>query len=202
MREALQAALCVLTACFFPAVAAEAQTRATSSQASRLVVAQCPGPSPCNTSGITFTRGDVWLDKVKQPGPVFTSLVGRVSLRGVIPPQDNLDVVVSAKISYGPDPNANCPLANTQAVVSPWATSTLVCTPSGFGFYTLCRGQLNLVSLVSPVCSDVDIIIEDLRTEVYESGFVGDPGRIIARDGHAVSGRSPDCDSGGGGGCP
>lgn len=202
MGKGLRAALYGVSAGLCCAVMAQAQTRATSAQISRLVVAQCPGPAPCNTSGITFSRGDVWFHKVKQPGPVFSTLVGRVSLQGVIPPQDNLEAVVSARVSYGPDPNGNCPVANTQVVASPWATSTLVCVPAGFGFFTLCRGQVHLASLVPAECSDVDIVVEDLRTAVYEFGFAGDPARIIARDGHAVPGRSPDCDSGGGGGCP
>jgi hypothetical protein len=182
------------------AIPAQAQTRSVSAHVSRLVLAQCPGPAPCDSSGISFTRGDVSF-QIRKPGPVFSSQVGRISLSGVVPPVSNLSAVVSARVSYGPDPNGDCPVASTQSVVNPWATSSLSCVASERDFLTSCSGEIHLTSLLPVECSDVDIIIEDLSTEVYESGFAGISSRLIARDGHAVPGRSPDCVSGGIG-CP
>jgi hypothetical protein len=78
----------------------------------------------------------------------------------------------------------------------------MTCTPSGFGFLTNCRGDLNLTALLPAQCSDVDMIFEDVRTLVYEAGLVGVGTGLIARDGHSASGGTPDCNSGGIGGCP
>ena len=180
----------------------QAQTRAVSTLQSGLAMAQCPGPVPCNTSGITFERGSVRLKKVKEPDPIYNAHIGTIRLQNVLPPQTNLDAVVSARVSYGPDPNGNCPVANTQVLLNPWATSSLNCSLPGFGFLTNCHGDLNLASLVPPQCADVDMIFEDVRTQVYESGLVGVSGGLIARDGHSANGGSPDCNSGGFGGCP
>jgi hypothetical protein len=200
--KALKVGFC--GAMFAACVAAplQAQTRAVSTLQSGLAMAQCPGPVPCNTAGITFERGSVRLKKVKEPDPIFSTFIGTISLQGVLPPQTNLDAVVSARVSYGPDPTGNCPVANTQAVLNPWATSSLTCTSSGFGFLTNCRGDLNLAALVPLQCSDVDMIFEDVRTQVYEAGLVGTTAGLIARDGHSATGGSPDCNSGGSGGCP
>ena len=200
MRKALKGPLWTALILLFSTVAAQAQTRGVSGSVSRLVLAQCPGPTLCDASGISFTRGDVAI-QIREPGPVFSSLIGRISLGGVIPPVSNLSAVVSARVSYGSDANGDCPLANTQVVANPWATSSMVCEASGFDFFTSCAGQLHLAALVPPECADVDIIMENMSTEVYEVGFVGDLARLVARDGHAVPGKSPDCASGGIG-CP
>lgn len=176
------------------AVPLRAQTKAVTSVQTGLLLAYCPGPVPCNTSGITFDRGSVRIRKIKQPDPVFSSYIGTVSLQGIIPPRANLSAAMSARVSYGTDPNGNCPLANTQAVLNPWATSSLTCTESSysfFSFYTGCRGDLNLVALVPPECSDVDLIVEDIRTEVFEAGMVGVTASLIARDGHQSGSESP-----------
>jgi len=199
---ALKVGLCgaMVAACM--ANPLQAQTRAVSTLQSGLAMAQCPGPVPCDTGGITFQRGSVRIRKVKQPDPIYSTFIGTISLQGVLPAQTNLDAVVSARVSYGADPNGNCPLANTQTVLNPWATSSLTCIASGFGFFTNCRGDLNLAALVPLQCSDVDMVFEDVRTQVYEAGLVGTTAGLIARDGHAANGGSPDCDSGGRGGCP
>ena len=200
--NALKAGVCsaMFAACMTAPL--QAQTRAVSTLQSGLAMAQCPGPVPCNTGGITFQGGSVRLKKVKEPDPIFSTFIGTIRLQGVLPPQTNLDAVVSARVSYGSDPNGNCPVANTQAVLSPWATSSLTCTVSEFGFLANCHGDLNLASLVPVQCSDVDMIFEDVRTQVYEAGLVGVTTGLIARDGHSATGGSPDCNSGGIGGCP
>jgi hypothetical protein len=120
----------------------------------------------------------------------------------VSPPQGGLQAQLSATLSYGPDPNFDCPRANSQVVVSPWATSSLTCLPAGFGFFAPCQGELQLTAVTPPECADVDIIVENISAAVYESGFAGDPAHRIARDGLAFGGQSPDCNSGGSGGCP
>jgi hypothetical protein len=160
------------------------------------------GSAPCNVSGISFTRGEVRLFKLKQSKLVFSTYIGRVSLQQVIPTQKGLQAQLSATLSYGPDPTLACPLANTQVVVSPWATSSLICNPPVFGFVMPCLGDLHVTALTPPGCAGVDVIVENLSAEVYESGFAGDPAHRIGGDGLAIGGVSPDCSSGGLGGCP
>lgn len=184
---------------------ARAQTKGAGSYMARLVPAQCLSggtPMSCNVSGITFGRGQVKLSNLKQSQLTVSTSIGSVGLQEVTPAQERLDARLSAVLSYGPDPDANCPLAKTQVVATPWATSSMVCLPGFSLFTTGCRGELHLTSLAPPECSDVDVIVEDFSVEVYESGFAGDSTRLIARDGQAIGGRSPDCDSGGSGGCP
>lgn len=200
MRTVFVAAACgvVLVVCQSSAIG---QTRGTAGYITRLVPELC-GSIPCNASGISFTRGEARLTKLKAADLVFNSKVGRVVLQQVIPPQPGLQAQLTATLSYGADPNGNCPQANSQVVVSPWATSTLICPPPGFGFFQPCRGDLHVTAVTPPDCSDVDVIVENITAEVYESGFVGDPTRRVARDGLASGGLSPDCNSGGSGGCP
>ena len=179
-----------------------AQTRGTSGYIARLVPEMC-GSVPCNVSGINFMRGDIRLSKLKQSKLMYSTSIGRVSLQGVIPPpQGGLQAQLSATLSYGPDPNLACPQANSQVVVSPWATSSLTCVVPAFGFFAGCQGKLRLTAVSPPECADVAVIVENISAEVYESGFAGDPAHRIARDGLAVGGQSPDCNSGGSGGCP
>jgi len=200
MRAVFVAAVCgvVLGVC---APAAIAQTRGTSGYIARLVPEMC-GAVPCNVSGISFARGEVRLPKLKQSKLIYSTSIGHVSLQQVIPPQPGLQARLTATLSYGPDPNSDCAQANTQVVVSPWATSSLTCLPPGFGFLTPCNGELFLTAVTPPECADVDVIVENISAEVYENGFAGDPTHRIALDGLAVGGQTPDCNSGGAGGCP
>jgi hypothetical protein len=180
-----------------------AQTKATTGYMARLVPGQCLSggvPAPCNASGITFSRGEVHLSKLKQSQLATSTFIGRVFLQDVSPPQTQLDARLSALLSYGRDPDGTCPLANTQVTASPWATSSMVCMPASSG--VSCRGDLQLTALIASGCTDVDVVVEDVTLEVYESGFAGDPTHLIARDGQTIIGRIPDCDSGGSGGCP
>jgi hypothetical protein len=200
MRSVVIAAACgvALGVCQPSAIA---QTRGTSGYIARLVPELC-GSVPCNVSGISFTRGEVRLSKLKQSDLIYTTSIGRVALHAVSPPQGGLQAQLSATLSYGPDPNLDCPRANSQVVVSPWATSSLTCLPAGFGFFAPCQGELRLTAVTPPECADVDVIVENISAAVYESGFAGDPAHRIARDGLAFGGQSPDCNSGGSGGCP
>jgi len=177
-----------------------AQTKGSGGYVARLVPEMC-GSAPCNVSGISFTRGQIRLFKLKQSHLVYNTFIGRVALQQVVPPQKGLQATISATLSYGPDPNNTCPQANSQVVVSPWATSTLTCSPPAFGFDMPCLGELHLTALTPPACQGVAVIVDNLSAEVYETGFVGDPNHKIAGDGLAVGGLSPDCSSGGVG-CP
>jgi len=200
MRGVFVAAVCGVVLGLSPTWVA-AQTRGTSGYTARLVPELC-GASPCNVSGISFTHGEVHLRGLKQTDLVFNTNIGRIALQNVIPPPAGLQAQLSATLSYGADPNGNCPQANTQVTVNPWATSSLTCIPPPFGFYAPCRGDLHVTAITPPECADVDVIVENITAEVYERGFVGDPTRLIARDGVADGGKSPDCNSGGSGGCP
>ena len=178
-----------------------AQTRGTAGYLARLVPELC-GNAPCNVSGISFARGEVRVTKLKQSTLLYNTLIGHISLQDVMPPQKGLQAQLSATLSYGADPTLSCPQANTQVVVSPWATSSLNCTPPLFGFVMPCRGELHLTALTPPECAEVQVTVENISAEVYESGFVGDPAHRIASDGLTIGGQTPDCSSGGLGHCP
>src|SRR5215470_18763377 len=85
-----------------------AQTRGTKGYVARLVPELCGGV-PCNASHISFTRGEIRLLKLKQSDLMFNTEIGRVALHAVSPPQKGLQAQLSATLSYGPDPNSNCP---------------------------------------------------------------------------------------------
>jgi hypothetical protein len=179
-----------------------AQTRGTAGYIARLVPELC-GALPCNVSGITFAGGEAHLSNLRQSNLVYNSKIGQIVLHNVIPPPTGgLQAQITATLSYGADPNGDCPQANSQVTISPWATSTLVCTPPPFSFYAPCRGDLYVTAVTPPQCTDVDVIVENITVEVYERGFVGDPTRRIARDGLVRGGLTPDCNSGSPGGCP
>jgi hypothetical protein len=188
----------VLTAYALPA---PAQTRGTQAYLAHLVPEMC-GAAPCNAARITFGHGRARIAKRKPTDLVLNSSVGRISLDDVIPPQLGLEARVSATLSYGSDPSHDCAQANSRVVVSPWATSSLTCDPVAIGFYTPCSGKLRVTALTPPECTDVPVIVENITVDVYQAGFAGDPTRRIGGDGLAVGGQSPDCNSGGTGGCP
>ena len=200
MRALFVAAVCGVTLGVCQP-AAFAQTRGTAGYVARLVPYLC-GSAPCNVSGITFSRGDVRLIKLKQSQLVYNTYIGEVSLQDVVPAQKGLQARLSATLSYGADPTNACAQANTQVVVSPWATSSLNCTPPEFGFAMPCRGELHLTALTPPGCAEVDVTVENISAEVYESGFVGDLAHEVAGDGLIAGGQTPDCSSGGLGHCP
>jgi hypothetical protein len=200
MRTVLVVAACgALLGAWQPC--ALAQSRGTAGYVARLVPEMC-GLLPCNASGINFTRGEIRLNKLRQSDLVFSTSIGRIALSAVNPPQPGLQAQLSATLSYGPDPNGDCPSANSQVVVTPWATSSLTCITPPFVFLVPCTGELFVSAVTTPACEDVDVIVENITAEVFETGFVGDPTHRIAIDGLALGGRFPDCNSGGMGGCP
>lgn len=200
MRAFAVAVLCgvALSVCQSPAVG---QTRGTSGYIARLVPELC-GALPCNVAGINFGRGEIRLSSLKQSDLAFQSKIGQIVLNQVVPPPTTLQAQLAATLSYGTDPNGDCPQAGTQVTVSPWATSTLTCVTPPFSFFAACRGDLHVTAVTPAPCTDVDVTVENIAAEVYEGGFLGDPTRRIARDGLLRGGTSPDCNSGGTGGCP
>ena len=198
MIRHLAAAVAAVAVC--GVLSAEAQVRGTARSSLRLVRAQCPGlpPGPC-TPSITFSGGTAQLKRVKQPRAVSNTEFGKVNLNGVSPiPASTLTAIASGTQTYGADPDADCPLANSQ-VTGPFGTSTMTCIPQGPT--AKCRGKLFFNTATAVQCSDVLRTITDINIEVYDSASVGDPAGLIATPGMAILGRIPDCDSGGAG-CP
>jgi len=94
-----------------------------------LVQAQCvTGGSawPC-VPGTTFDRGKVRLRRLTQRRMVTNLIVGKVTISRVFPARARLEARLTADLSYGPDPDSDCLLANTQLLGSTVATSTLNC---------------------------------------------------------------------------
>jgi uncharacterized repeat protein (TIGR01451 family) len=152
-----------------------------------LVQAQCLSgstPVPCNAAGITFAKGKVKLKGLKQPKLVQSRLVGKVKISRVFPAQATLEARVVADLSYGLDPDGDCPLANTQAIDSVFATSQLGCASRGGA--SNCQGNLALPALLASQCSDVDLIMENVRFEVYDALAPGSVISLIARDGMKI----------------
>ena len=182
-----------------------AQTKGTGSYKQPLVQAQCftgTQPIACDLD-VTFKNGFYRLKKLKQPKLVQNTVVGKIRMQAVTPPQTNLDAIVTGLRSYGSDPDSDCPLANTQVFENPLFTSDMTCQVAAGGLSSNCKGTLQRPPFgnTPPQCSDVTFIVENLDAEVYEDGSIGNPAGLIARNGIAVIGRSPDCNSGGAG-CP
>jgi hypothetical protein len=196
--------LAVASAVLLSAYGADAQTRNTATSRQRLVRAHCT-TGPCNPF-FTFQGGAALIKRAKQPKLVTNRKLGKVRITGlqrvgvmgpVIPA--SLDARLTGTIYYGDDLNAACPLANT-VVNTEFAGSSMGCTVSIDGTAN-CGGTIFFADFTEPECSDVSQVIQDVRVEVYEFGFVGVPERLIATGGMNILGKSPDCASGGVG-CP
>ena len=179
------------------------QTKGSGSTRNFLVQAQCLNglvPVPCDPT-IVFKNGFFRIKRIKQPNLVGPSTaVGKIRMQGVNPPQPNgLQAHLTGLVSYGSDPDSDCPLANTQVLADPLFTAQMTCVTQSPGIASNCKGLLQLPfgGNTTPPCSDVTFTIENLQAEVYEDGSVGNPAALIARNGIRVIGRSPDCDSGG-----
>jgi len=200
MKKLLGAAL--MAALLLDLGTACAQTKNTGTSRLRLVRAYCT-TGPCDIF-FTFQGGSVLMRRAKEPRIVLNRKFGKVRVNalqriGGPPIPTALEAQLSGTIFYGQDQNAVCPLANT-VVSGPFATSTMNCVVGAAGDGD-CSGPLAFSNFVAPECSDVQQTIQDLDIEVYESGFVGVPERLIATGGINILGKSPDCASGGFG-CP
>jgi hypothetical protein len=153
-----------------------------------LVQAQCATlgvPAPCNSAGITFGKGVVRLQRVKQPATATDGVVGTIKMSRVSPAQPHLEARVIADVSYGPDPDGDCPLAGTQVVGAIYAAGSLACgTRSGAAN---CKGDLVLPALSARQCTDVTIVAEHVRIEVYDQRAVGVATSLVARDGVKIA---------------
>jgi hypothetical protein len=200
MRIFLAAAAALAVGVF--AYAAEAQTAGTTTSRIRLVRAQCT-TGPCAPQ-FDFKRGDVQIRRVKNPKPVADRRFGKISIvgldTGLNPFPPFLAAQATGRQVFGSDPDGDCPLANTQSTGVFAEATSLACNVSAFNLGR-CRGPLSFLTLLDARCTDVRRTIEDIRVEVYEGGFVGDPNRLIATNGVAILGKVPDCNSGGSG-CP
>jgi hypothetical protein len=198
--------LAIVVAVVVGAQATSAQTRNTSATRQRLVRAHCT-TGPCNPF-FTFQSGSALIKRAKQPKIVTNKKLGkarviglqRIGVMGPLIPAA-LDARLSGTIFYGDDAmgGAACPLANT-IVSGEFASGNLQCALSVDGTAT-CGGTTFFNDLTDPECSDVSQVIQDVRVEIYEFGFAGDPTRLIATGGMNILGKAPDCASGGAG-CP
>lgn len=196
--------LAIASAVMLSAYGADAQTRNTATSRQRLVRAHCT-TGPCNPF-FTFQGGAALIKRAKQPKLVTNRKLGKVRITGlqrigvigpVIPA--SLEARLIGTIFYGDDLNAACPLANS-VVNTEFATSNMGCSVSIDGTAN-CGGTIFFSDFTAPECSDVSQVIQDVRVEVYEFGFVSVPERLIATGGMHILGKSPDCASGGVG-CP
>ena len=151
-----------------------------------LVQAQCAGAVSCNSAGITFAKGRVRMRLVHQPNAVGERAIGKIKITRVFPPQPVLEARVVGDVSYGPDPDGDCPLANTQVPGAIYATATLSCvTKRGAAN---CKGILALPSLFPPTCTDVSVLVTNAHVLVYDTIAAGSSSSLIGRDGIKIRG--------------
>ncbi len=181
-----------------------AQQKGTATSRLRMARAMCT-TGPCNPN-FNFRSGSAQFKRLKQPKPMTDREIGRLRLDGVsssgpaLPA--SLDGVVTARVNYDTtDPDADCASvgADTTKVI---ATSSLSCKQKGATAVS-CRGDMVLSTgvLDDPDCTDVQLFVTDVVVEVFEDGGVGDDTKKIAQNGALVTGKTPDCNSGGSG-CP
>lgn len=183
---------------------AAAQQRGTAGSRMAMARAMCT-TGPCAPQ-YNFRAGWVQFKRLRQPRLLGRRDIGALRLDRVWtsgPPLPTaLDAQMTARVNYAMvDPNANCPEVGSD-VTDVVATSTMYCQQSG-PTWTSCRGRLILKSDImnDPNCTDVQIHMSELAIEVFEFGGAGVDSKRIARNGALVTGRTPDCDSGGSG-CP
>jgi hypothetical protein len=146
-----------------------------------IVQAQCAGAVPCNGAGITFAKGKVRIQLVKPPNAVGERVVGKIKMTRVFPAQPLLQARVIGDITYGSDPDGDCPLANTQAAAAIYATSTMSCvTKKGA---SNCKGVLALPALFPATCTDVSVLVNNAHILVYDIAAPGTDSSLIGRDG-------------------
>lgn len=181
-----------------------AQGKGTATARVRMARAMCT-TGPCNPS-YNFRSGSAQFQRLKQPRPLTDRDIGRLRLDGISssgpPLPASLDGVVTALVSYdNVDPDADCAATGSQGT-QVIGTSSLSCQ-SGGPTTTSCRGDIVLSNgvLDDPDCTDVQLYVTNILVEIYEDGGVGDDTRRIAQNGALMTGKTPDCNSGGAG-CP
>lgn len=182
-----------------------AQGKGTATARLRMARAMC-ATGPCNPL-FNFRAGSAQFKRLKQPKPLTRRSVGRIRLDGVTRTSPGglptlLDGVVTARVNFDPiDPDGDCAAvgSDTTQVI---ATSSMSCSQKGAAAVS-CRGDIVLSAgtLDDPDCTDVQQYFSDVVVEVYEDGGTGDDTKKIARNGILMTGKTPDCESGGAG-CP
>ena len=150
-----------------------------------IVQAQCAGAVSCNSLGITFAKGKVRIQLIRPPSLVGELEVGRIKMNRVFPAQPALEARVVGDITYGADPDGDCPLANTQALGAVYATSRLACHTRGAA--SDCKGTLALPTLLPAGCTDVGVLVNNAHIQVYDINAPGSPTSLIGRDGLKIS---------------
>jgi len=181
-----------------------AQERGTSTVRLAMATAMCT-TGPC-APAFNFRGGFTAFKKPRQPKLLTRREIGVMRLDGVSssgpPLPTSLDGVVTARVVFSStDPDSDCGDTGSDSVQT-IATSSLKCRQKGPSS-TSCRGTLVLGGAVfnDPDCTDVRVFLTDVVTEVYEDGGVGDDSKKIAQNGALMTGKTPDCNSGGPG-CP
>jgi hypothetical protein len=154
-----------------------------------IVQAQCAGPVSCNSLGITFAKGKVRIQLIRPPSLVGDIEVGRIKMNRVFPAQPALEARVVGDITYGADPDGDCPLANTQALGAVYATSRMTCHTRGAA--SDCKGTLALPTLLPAGCTDVGVLVNNAHIQVYDINAPGSPTSLIGRDGLKISSPRP-----------
>jgi hypothetical protein len=146
-----------------------------------LVQAQCPGPVSCNTANVSFAKGRVRIQLVRPPDAVGDRVVGKIKMMRVFPGQGGLRARVVGDVTYGADPDGDCPLANTQVPGAIYAESGMECVTKRGA--SNCKGILALPGLFLPQCTDVSVLVNNAHVEVYDLAAPGSVSSLIARDG-------------------
>ncbi len=181
------------------------QSKGTATVRVRMARAICT-TGPCNPF-FNFRAGSAQFKRMKQSKVLTRRSVGRLRLDGVSSTAPSglptsLDGLVTARVNYAPvDPDSDCAAVGSDSTF-PIATSSLSCRQRGATTVS-CRGDIVLEAgvLDDPDCTDVQQTFSDVVVEVFEDGGVGDDSKKIAQDGILMTGKTPDCDSGGSG-CP
>jgi hypothetical protein len=153
-----------------------------------LVQAQCAGPASCNSLRITFAKGTARIELVRPPHAVGDRQVGKIKMTRVFRPQPFLNARVVGDITYGADPDGDCPLANTQVVGAVYATGTMACETKRAA--ANCKGILALPAFVPGACTDGGVIVTNAHVEVYDINAPGSLSSLIARDGLKIAGHA------------
>ena len=152
-----------------------------------IVQAQCAGAVSCNSAGITFAKGKVRIQLVKPPNAVGERVVGKIKMTRVFPVQPLLQARVIGDITYGSDPDGDCPLANTQAAAAIYATSTMSCVAKKGA--SNCKGIVALPALFPAACTDVSVLVNNAHILVYDIAAPGTDSSLIGRDGIKIRAR-------------
>jgi hypothetical protein len=122
---------------------------------------------------------------IRPPRLVGNRAVGKITVTRVFPPQPFLEARVVGDVNYGPDPDGDCPLANTQIPGGVYASARMTCATLGGA--ANCKGVLAIPALLPPQCTDVAVIVQNAHIEVYDIVAPGTSSSLLARDGVQIA---------------